>query len=274
MLPGWLSTLTALARGKAPCAGAPVRSAIWPHTMLTEIPVRKPIITEYETNRVYRPRRDDPGGCQRNADQDHQQRDCLGPLGCGHALQRRARRQGGGRRRRDHHQPGIRAESASDRPGEARVQALYGIDAGQDRGRHPVRHAADRARQPGQKVGAQVPPFRPDRVQPVAGGGYSGANCVRHPCAPYGRATPDHRRWPADVPKHDLRPWLSLRHPGRVVLASAGDSRVVGKDLRIGARTACPRRGPCPGPPRKAPEQGQSRHGTRQRTGNRVRPGT
>ena len=43
---GWVSTLTALANGKSPCAGAPVRSAIWPHTMLTEIPVRKPVITE------------------------------------------------------------------------------------------------------------------------------------------------------------------------------------------------------------------------------------
>ncbi len=50
--PGWLSTSMALAKGKAPCAGAPVRSAIWPHTMLIAIPVRKPIITEYETNRV------------------------------------------------------------------------------------------------------------------------------------------------------------------------------------------------------------------------------
>ena len=58
--PGWVSTLTALANGDCPFAGAPVRSEIWPHTMLTEIPVRKPIITEYETNRVYRPRRTTP----------------------------------------------------------------------------------------------------------------------------------------------------------------------------------------------------------------------
>ena len=50
--PGGSSTLTALAKGKSPCAGAPVRSAIWPQTMLTEIPVRNPIITEYETNLV------------------------------------------------------------------------------------------------------------------------------------------------------------------------------------------------------------------------------
>ena len=57
MLLGWLMMLTALASGNAPCAGAPVRSEIWPHTMLTAMPVRKPIITEYETNRVYRPRR-------------------------------------------------------------------------------------------------------------------------------------------------------------------------------------------------------------------------
>ena len=57
---GWVSTLTAFANGNAPWAGAPVRSAIWPHTMLTEIPVRKPVITEYETNRVYRPSRATP----------------------------------------------------------------------------------------------------------------------------------------------------------------------------------------------------------------------
>ena len=43
---GWTSTLTALASGNPPCAGAPVRSATWPQTMLTEIPVRKPIMTE------------------------------------------------------------------------------------------------------------------------------------------------------------------------------------------------------------------------------------
>ena len=46
MLAGWVSTLIALASGKPPLAWAPVRSATWPHTMLTEIPVRKPIITE------------------------------------------------------------------------------------------------------------------------------------------------------------------------------------------------------------------------------------
>ena len=52
MLPGWISTLTALAKGKSPCVEAPVRPAIWPHKMLTETPVRNPIITEYETNLV------------------------------------------------------------------------------------------------------------------------------------------------------------------------------------------------------------------------------
>jgi hypothetical protein len=43
---GWLSTSTALASGKAPRAGAPVRSLSWPHAMLTAIPDRKPVITE------------------------------------------------------------------------------------------------------------------------------------------------------------------------------------------------------------------------------------
>jgi hypothetical protein len=49
---GWISTSMALASGKSPCAWAPVRSAIWLQTILTEIPVRNPIITEYETNLV------------------------------------------------------------------------------------------------------------------------------------------------------------------------------------------------------------------------------
>ena len=70
MFPGWVSTSIALARGKEPCALAPVRSATWPHTMLTEIPVRNPIITEYDTNRVYRPTRASPAAHQRDADHE------------------------------------------------------------------------------------------------------------------------------------------------------------------------------------------------------------
>jgi hypothetical protein len=49
---GWRSTLRALASGKSPCAGAPVSPATWLHTMLTAIPVRNPVITEWETNLV------------------------------------------------------------------------------------------------------------------------------------------------------------------------------------------------------------------------------
>ena len=52
MAPGWTRTLRALASGKSPCAGAPVRLATWLHTILTAIPVRNPVITEWETNLV------------------------------------------------------------------------------------------------------------------------------------------------------------------------------------------------------------------------------
>ncbi len=43
-----------------PVASTPHRSAICPNTMLTATPVRNPIITEWETNRVKRPRRSSP----------------------------------------------------------------------------------------------------------------------------------------------------------------------------------------------------------------------
>ena len=51
-----------LRRATDPSAGAPVRSGIWPAMMLTETPLRKPIITEWLTNRVNRPRRSSPAG--------------------------------------------------------------------------------------------------------------------------------------------------------------------------------------------------------------------
>ena len=57
---GSVNTLNAFAIANRPSAGAPVRSGIWPATMLTATPVRNPIITECETNRVYRPSRSSP----------------------------------------------------------------------------------------------------------------------------------------------------------------------------------------------------------------------
>ena len=47
--------LIALARLTDPCAGTPSRSGIWPNTMFAATPVRNPVITEWETKRVYRP---------------------------------------------------------------------------------------------------------------------------------------------------------------------------------------------------------------------------
>ena len=43
---GRTSTLRALANGKSPCAGAPVRPATWLQAILTAMPVKNPIITE------------------------------------------------------------------------------------------------------------------------------------------------------------------------------------------------------------------------------------
>ena len=50
--PGLVSTSRALARAMDPDASTPVRSGIWPRTMFTATPARKPFITEYETKRV------------------------------------------------------------------------------------------------------------------------------------------------------------------------------------------------------------------------------
>ena len=159
MLPGWLMTLTALASGYAPCAGAGQVRDLSAHD------VDRDAGQEADHRRV----RDEPrvpaqsrdaGGGQRDADHDHQQRDTAG-RSSGAALQRRAGRQRGGGRGRDHDQAGIGTQ-AGDRSCEARVQALHRVKAGQDRGRHAVGHAADRARQAGRYLPAQVRPLRPD----------------------------------------------------------------------------------------------------------------
>jgi hypothetical protein len=57
---GCRTTSSAFSSARSPVALAPRRSGIWPKTMFTATPVRKPIITENETNRVNRPRRRRP----------------------------------------------------------------------------------------------------------------------------------------------------------------------------------------------------------------------
>ena len=57
---GWVRTSHAFWRATDPSASAPVRSGIWPAMMLTATPLRKPIITEWLTKRVKRPRRSSP----------------------------------------------------------------------------------------------------------------------------------------------------------------------------------------------------------------------
>ena len=124
-----------------------------------------------------------PGGHQHRPGHQRQQQQRLRALGLRHAPQRRARRQRRRRRGRDHHPPGARGQPPGDRSREARIQALHRVDADQHRGRHPVRDAADRTRQPGHQVRAQGPPLRPDRAQPPADRGHRPANHAHQSCS-------------------------------------------------------------------------------------------
>ena len=54
---GWRRTPNAFSAENDPSASAPARSGNCPNTMLTAMPVRNPVITECDTNRVYRPSR-------------------------------------------------------------------------------------------------------------------------------------------------------------------------------------------------------------------------
>ena len=49
---GWVTRSQNFASANGPDTSAPTRSGIWPKTMLTATPVRKPIITEWGTNRT------------------------------------------------------------------------------------------------------------------------------------------------------------------------------------------------------------------------------
>ena len=49
---GWVTTYSAFSIATLPSATAPARSGTWPATMFTATPVRKPIITECDTNLV------------------------------------------------------------------------------------------------------------------------------------------------------------------------------------------------------------------------------
>ena len=55
MLPGCRITSMPLVSDVDPSASTPVKSGSWPKTMFAATPVRKPIITEWETKRVKRP---------------------------------------------------------------------------------------------------------------------------------------------------------------------------------------------------------------------------
>src|SRR6478609_4613855 len=53
---GWVTTYPAFARATPPSVDAPSKAGNWPSTMLTPTPVRKPSMTDLDTNRTYRPR--------------------------------------------------------------------------------------------------------------------------------------------------------------------------------------------------------------------------
>jgi len=50
--PGWVRMYQAFWLATPPPASTPSRSGNWPKTMLTDTPVRKPSITERDTNRI------------------------------------------------------------------------------------------------------------------------------------------------------------------------------------------------------------------------------
>ncbi len=110
-------------------------------------------------------------------------------------------RSGGERRRtrgRDDHQLRARAEPADQRADRAGVQARHRADAGEDAGGHPIGHVADRVRQAGDEVGAQVRLARRDTAQPTRHGRHHAHAGSRIPAS---RRRSPMRRQPATTRK-------------------------------------------------------------------------
>ncbi len=97
---------------------------------------------------------------------DRQQHECLAALVGRQMFDAGSSRQRGGAGGRDHHQPRARRAASGDRTDEAGVQAVHGVDAGEDARGHAVGDAADRARQPGQGIGLDVLALGGDGAQP------------------------------------------------------------------------------------------------------------
>ena len=142
---GWIRTSQAFCTATDPSASAPVRSGICPAMMFTATPLRKPTITEWLTNRVNRPRRSSPAAIIAAPAMRVRRNSAAGRSSGLEVLQRGSGGERGGARGGDHHQLRAGAEPAGDRPGEAGVEPVDRVDAGQHAGRHPVGDAADGA---------------------------------------------------------------------------------------------------------------------------------
>jgi len=144
----------------------PSMSGTWLRMMSTPMPVRKPSITKWETNRRYRPMWANAATTMIRPASGVRR---IRPSGrCFTATPARAEaaRQRRRARRRDHHQSGAGREPASDQSGEAGLKAVDRLDAGQDAGRHAVPDTADRTWQDREDVGLEVCPAWPHGGQP------------------------------------------------------------------------------------------------------------
>jgi hypothetical protein len=167
--------------------------------MLTEIPVKNPIITEYDTNRVYRPRPASPAATSAAPRHQRHQQQRLRALGLRHAPQRRARRQRSRRRGRDHDQPGARGQPPAIGPAKLAYRPRTGSTptrtaAAIPSGTLPIAPGspATRSARRDRRSGRTEPSHRPAR--PKAGESHSSA------VFPPGRTAHDHRSVPAKLP--------------------------------------------------------------------------
>ena len=127
-----------------PTALTPGMSGTWLRMMLRPMPVRKPSITEWETNRRYRPMWANAATTMIRPASRVRRIRASGRCFSATPSRAEAARQRRRSRRRDHHQSGAGREPANDQSGEAGVKAVDRLDAGQDAGRHAVPDTADR----------------------------------------------------------------------------------------------------------------------------------
>ena len=164
--PGCVITYQAFAAATPGGGVTPVRSGSWPSRMFTATPVRKPSITERETNLTNRPSRSTPKAMITTPVSTVSRTIERFLASAVEAFQCRPRCQRRGRGRGHHHERGTRAQCAADLAGEGRIQAVGGVHARQHRRGHPVRNRADRTGDAGHRIGGDVRPARAHAAQP------------------------------------------------------------------------------------------------------------